>query len=105
MAKQVAIRPRARLDLIDQAAFLDRQSPAVAFRFLFECDATFNLLVDTPGIGGPYLTTDQRLVGVRVFPIRGFPNHLAFYIDKAAGIEIIRVLHGARDLDAALQDI
>ncbi len=33
-----------------------------------------------------------------------FPNHLVFYLQRENGIEIVRIVHGARDLDAALRD-
>ncbi|WP_315861207.1 type II toxin-antitoxin system RelE/ParE family toxin [Anatilimnocola floriformis] len=104
MAKSVSIRPGARIDIVDQALYLDQRSAAAALRFLDECDATIQMLQNSPGIGGLYLTSVQRLAGIRVFPIRGFPNHLIFYFDHSTNIEIVRVLHGARDLDAALVD-
>ena len=47
---------------------------------------------------------ERAAVHLRVFRIKGFPNHLAFYLERANGIEIVHVAHGARDLDAVLQD-
>lgn len=41
---------------------------------------------------------------MRVWPIRRFPNHLIFYRPIDGGIEVIRVLHGAQDLDAIFGD-
>jgi len=38
-----------------------------------------------------------------MFPIKRFPNHLAFYRCVENGIEIIRVLHGARDIEALFE--
>jgi plasmid stabilization system protein ParE len=41
---------------------------------------------------------------VRVYPLpRRFRNYLVFYRTTSDGIEILRVLHGARDLGAAMQ--
>jgi plasmid stabilization system protein ParE len=31
-------------------------------------------------------------------------NHVIFYLPLANGIELVRVLHGARDLEAVLDD-
>jgi toxin ParE1/3/4 len=103
MAKQIAIRPQAQFDIIELAEFLDRQSPRLADRFLCECEATFELLLTSPGIGGLYPTSVPRHRGIRAFPLREFPNHVVFYFSKELGIEIVRVLHGARDLDSAIQ--
>jgi toxin ParE1/3/4 len=58
----------------------------------------------SPQIGAIYRTKNPRLVDLRVFRVKGFPNHLAFYLVRENGIEIVRVVHGARDLDASLED-
>ncbi len=105
MAEQIAIRRQAQFDIIELAAFLDSHSPRVADRFLRECEATFQLLLTSPGIGSLYPTSVPRHQGIRVFPIRGFPNHVVFYFSREVAIEIVRVLHGARDLDSALQEV
>jgi toxin ParE1/3/4 len=43
---------------------------------------------------------------VRVYPLpHGYCSYLVFYRPVAEGIEVIRVLHGARDLEAALEEI
>jgi len=55
-------------------------------------------------MGGFYPTKNRRLIGLRVLRVQGFPNHLAFYLERHNSIEIVRVVHGARDLDHALQD-
>ena len=46
---------------------------------------------------------NPRLTGLRVWRIQGFPNHLIFYRPVDDGIEVIRVLHGARDIDRVLE--
>jgi toxin ParE1/3/4 len=37
---------------------------------------------------------------MRWFPVKGFPNYLVFYRPILRGIEVVRVLHGARDIAA-----
>ena len=34
--------------------------------------------------------------------VAGFPNQLIFYRELESGIDVIRVLHGSRDIDAIL---
>jgi len=36
---------------------------------------------------------------VRCFPISRFPSHIVYYKPLADGVVIIRVIHGARDID------
>jgi len=43
-----------------------------------------------------------ELEGLRCFRIRGFENHFVFYRPHESGIEVVRVLHGARDLESIL---
>lgn len=104
MDENVGIRPRARLDVVDLATRIGRDSVTAANRFLDACEATFDFLARSPQIGGIYPTKNPRLVDLRVFRVKGFPNHLAFYLERANAIEIVRVVHGARDLEAILQE-
>jgi toxin ParE1/3/4 len=39
-----------------------------------------------------------RLAGIRMFPVRGFDKYLVFYRLSGNAVEIIRVLHSARDV-------
>lgn len=45
-----------------------------------------------------------RLTGIRSLPVPGFRNYLIFYRIQGDQLEIIRVLHGARDLELALEE-
>ncbi len=104
MENRVGIRPRARLDVVELATYIGNDSVAAANHFLDATEATFEFLAEWPEIGAVYPTKNDRLSGLRVFRVKGFPNHLVFYLERQNGIEIVRVVHGARDLDAALQD-
>jgi toxin ParE1/3/4 len=57
-----------------------------------------------PGMGHRYESADPRLAGIRIWSVKGFPNHLIFYGPFDGGIEVIHLLHGARDIDAALTE-
>jgi len=39
-----------------------------------------------------------------VWPIKGFKNYLIFYRPIEQGVEIVRVLHGARDMPSVFKD-
>jgi toxin ParE1/3/4 len=56
-----------------------------------------------PALGSVWESDHPELAGLRVLPIRGFENYLVFYRSMADRIEIVRVLHGARDLDSLLR--
>jgi toxin ParE1/3/4 len=35
--------------------------------------------------------------------IKGFENYLLFYLEREASVDVIRLLHGARDIPGILQ--
>lgn len=42
---------------------------------------------------------EPTLAGLRMWPIRRFERYLIFYRQIPEGIEIVRLLHAARDLE------
>lgn len=60
--------------------------------------ATIRQLADNPGIGHPFRFRRGRLGGIRAKQVNRFRHYLIFYRGCADGVEIIRVLHGSRDL-------
>jgi len=42
--------------------------------------------------------------GLRVWPIKAFENYLIFYQPTDAGIDVVRVIHAARDIEALFSD-
>lgn len=96
----VGLRPQARRDVVELATYMGRDNILAADRFLDAATETFNLLVASPQLGELQPSSDKRLVGLRIF--QGFSNHLVCYLEKPYGVEIVRVLHGARDLNARL---
>jgi toxin ParE1/3/4 len=93
--------PAALQDLEDQAAYLGRRSPSAAPRFMDAARGAFDHLARMPGMGAAWETTRPDLAGLRLWPIRGFEKHVIVYRPLDDGVEVVRVLHGARDLEAA----
>ena len=104
MSARIFIRPRAQADLDDTAEYIGRENPATAVRFLAAAEETFKQLLATPGLGRVREYLDPRLTGLRSWRIRGFENWLVFYRPTDGGIDVVRVLHGARDLAPLLPD-
>ena len=102
MRQRVFIRPQADHDLDEAADFIARHSLRAAKRFYNSAAQTFLELADDPEMGGPCEFDIPALAGLRVWPVRGFKNHLVFYRKFPHGIEIVRILHGARDIERIL---
>jgi toxin ParE1/3/4 len=100
---RVHTTPGARRDIESCADYLvDHGSVEVALRFLESVEVTLNLLAGRPGFGRALQLRNPELEGLRVYRVQGFDNHLVFYLPREAGIDVVRVLHGARDLDAVI---
>ena len=91
------IRPRALRDLAELWAYAD-DSESQADAFVSFVDAKLQTLARNPLLGRlrPELAAD-----LRSFPVR---QYVIFYRALSRGVEIVRVLHGARDLEIALDE-
>jgi toxin ParE1/3/4 len=79
--------------------FIGRNSIAAARRFLKAADKAIEMLARMPQMGGLWDSENPALAGLRVWSIRRFESYLIFYRSAADGIEVVRVLHGSRDID------
>ena len=104
MSTRVLIRPRAQADLDDTAEYLGQDNPAVASRFLAATEEAFQQLLATPGLGRVREYLNPKLTGLCSWRIRGFEKWLAFYRSTDDGIDVVRILHGARDLGPLLSE-
>jgi toxin ParE1/3/4 len=95
-------RPLAIRDLADIAVYLAEESGSddLAFRFLDAAEASFAKLAAMPAMGVAREYRDPELEGVRMWRITGFDDYLIFYRPAESGVEIIRVLHGKRDIES-----
>ena len=97
-------RPAARVDLAAHYAYIGERNLKAAHRFRLNAETTLSALARTPGMGEPYETGDARLSGLRCFRVKRFRNYLIFYLPLDKGVDVIRVLHASRDIQAALQE-
>jgi len=91
------ISPEAEADLDGIDDYLFERDTDVAARFASEFHRLFQLLAERPYLGRP----SDYAVGLRRFALRPF---IIFYRPVTGGIEVVRVLHGARDLREAFID-
>lgn len=52
-----------------------------------------------PAIGTQRAFRNRRYSSVRMWPIDGFERYLVFYRVLDDGVEVLRVLHGSRDIE------
>jgi toxin ParE1/3/4 len=104
VSARYAVRPKADQDLDDQAYYLATQAnPEVAHKFLLAAHETFSLLATQPEMGWYCRLKDPRVASLRVFRVSGFERMLVLYRPRPDGVEILRVVHGSRDLQTFLR--
>jgi toxin ParE1/3/4 len=97
------IRPQATIDIDEISDYLEQQRPGYGQRFLQELAVTLGQLEQMPGLGGVFALTAPALAGLRHFPVSRFPRYITFYLPIQGGIDVLRVLHAARDLATILE--
>ncbi len=99
-------KPRVNDDLIEHYAFIAQDKIAPADRFLQVAEESFQRLAATPLIGIEWRSAKVHLASIRYYPMPApYRNYLVFYRPLKNGVEILTVLHGARDLEAVVPDI
>ena len=105
MIRAVMPRPRARLDLLEQFVYFAEHAGAqLGERYIAAVEKTCLQLAKRPYSGPRYDARVSRLDGLRRFPVSGFSQYVIFYIPCTSVIDVIRVLHGARDIDQLFSD-
>lgn len=98
MPRRVVWRRLAEEDLIQACSFLGADSYHVADRFLDAVQSATKLLASEPGAGRVREFQSPPAKGIRSWPVGGFQARLICYLITDGGIEIVRLLHGARDI-------
>ena len=89
---RILIRPKAESDLDEIWWYIAQDHPNNADQFLDRIQDRFVALADFPHLG---TSRDELKSGLRSQPVG---NYLIFYFPLADGIEIVRILHGSREI-------
>lgn len=92
---RVTRRPLAAVDILDVWDHIAEDSLEQADRWIDNLDEKLKLIATQPLIGR---ARGELAAGMRSFP---FGRYIIFYAPVDGGIDVVRVLHSARDVDAA----
>lgn len=87
-------------DILDIVRHIRPNNPAAAARFIEAFKSTVDLLARMPGLGRA--RADLGESDTRSWRVHGFRNYLILYEVLPDRLRLLRVLHGARDLQAEL---
>ena len=100
MSRRILLHDEAFHDLDEISAYLGENSPRASVRFLESTQKAFQQISEKPYQGAPRDYDNPALVGLRVWAVPNFKNYGIYYLITLDTVEVLRVLHGARNLEA-----
>ena len=97
MTLSVYVTPEAKWNADDITLYLAERNEVAAWRFADAVDAMIEMLCRNPELGERLHADPTGQIRYRT--ISGFTNYLIFYRQVDSVLEIIRILHGARDYE------
>ena len=91
-------------DIYQIAVYLLGENESAAHRFVDAVQNTLKNLAQMPGMGSIKNFQDPALFEVRSWRVHGFRNYLIYYFIVDDGIDVLAILHGARDIERLLED-
>ncbi len=85
------LRPQAVEDIASIALFIAADNPHAAQTWADGIQKSCRRIGDMPGIGAP---RPEVTAGLRILPVG---NYLILYVQTETGVDVLRVIHGARD--------
>lgn len=93
------LTPAAEGDLLKIVEYLEGDNPSAILKVVDALDDAMELLADNPGIG--HLRPDLTDQDVRFWPVF---KYLVIYQPGTKPLQIVRVLHGRRDVGRLLDE-
>lgn len=105
--KPICLREQARSDADDAAAWYAKQGGlTLELAFIDALEAAYEVIRRHPAIGSARHAkhaTDLP-TPLRFLSLKRFEHHLIYYVELPEHVEVIRVWHASRGLDALLGD-
>src|SRR6201991_5105146 len=91
---RVTRRPLAEVDILEIWDYIAEDSTVEADRWIDRLDGTLALWATQPAMGR---SRNELATGLRSL---AFGRYVVFFEPLSDGIDVVRVLHGSRDIDA-----
>lgn len=98
MTLKVLKLPQAERDLEECFVYIAEDSLGIGIKFLDAFEKSVEQLAEFPFMGKVLELKNNELREMRVWHVTGFNVYLIFYTPRPQTIEIVRVLHAARDI-------
>jgi len=98
--------PRVERDLAEHYAYIAQDKVGPAERLLVVANEALDRLARNPSIGTVWKSSRPHLKDLHFYPLPApYRSYIVFYQVTETQLEVIAVLHGARNLEGVLQDI
>jgi plasmid stabilization system protein ParE len=102
MKRKLVMRPEAELDLLRHCVYLAEQQPTKAHTFRVAAQTSIDNIAANPRSGPTMSFESFPGIELRFRKPQGFKNHLVIYQVTDDCVFVLRILHGAQDVEAAL---
>jgi len=106
MNRRLVVNPEVDANLAYYYSRIILDKPEPAERLLAVAGESFERLRETPELGRRYESPHPRLRKLRFYPMPSpYRAYLIFYQVTPETVDILSVVHGARDLDVVVRDM
>lgn len=99
MRYSIVKRPAAEEDIEECFVHIAQDNHKIGLAFLVAVEDGLMKLTEFPLLGKAIEFRNKKLGDVRMWHVKGHENYLIFYTVRNNIIDVIRVLHGSRDID------
>jgi plasmid stabilization system protein ParE len=100
---QFQLNEPARDDIAEILNLIAADNQTAANRVYKAIEKAFASLSKFPGMGALIDDSDAEFAGMRFWPLTKWRHYLAIYKQLPDGVEVVRVLHSARDATRVLR--
>ena len=104
MSRAILKRPQAERDIEEAFVFIAEADFDSGLDFLFAVEQTLEFIAANPLVGSHRRFAAPGLGDVRMWRVKSYEKHLLFYLAHEHAIELLRLIHSARDYRRILDE-
>jgi plasmid stabilization system protein ParE len=104
MSLAILKRPQAERDIEEAFVFIAEADFDSGLDFLFAVEQSLEFIAANPLVGSRRSFAVPGLENVRMWRVKSYEKHLLFYLVHEHAIELVRLIHSARDYRKVLED-
>jgi plasmid stabilization system protein ParE len=101
--KEVIIKSRVYVDIMDYAEYMDSHNPESGDKFIDAAFDAFEELSRFSFIGKPLDSDNPKLENIRIWRVKKFEQYLIFYKATKDSVDILRIFHSKMNFIVLLE--